>query len=32
MINEDAPAANLIKLSGNFLTTTVIESRPRPLH
>jgi 3-hydroxyisobutyrate dehydrogenase-like beta-hydroxyacid dehydrogenase len=26
MINEDAPAANLIKLSGNFLTTTVIES------
>ena len=26
IINEDAPAANLIKLSGNFLTTTVIES------
>jgi 3-hydroxyisobutyrate dehydrogenase-like beta-hydroxyacid dehydrogenase len=26
VINEDAPAANLIKLSGNFLTTTVIES------
>ncbi|MGA9463259.1 MAG: NAD(P)-dependent oxidoreductase, partial [Terracidiphilus sp.] len=26
MINEDAPAANLIKLCGNFLTTTVIES------
>jgi 3-hydroxyisobutyrate dehydrogenase-like beta-hydroxyacid dehydrogenase len=26
MINEDAPAANLIKLSGNFLTTIVIES------
>jgi 3-hydroxyisobutyrate dehydrogenase-like beta-hydroxyacid dehydrogenase len=26
MINEVAPAANLIKLSGNFLTTTVIES------
>ena len=26
MVNEDAPAANLIKLSGNFLTTTVIES------
>jgi 3-hydroxyisobutyrate dehydrogenase-like beta-hydroxyacid dehydrogenase len=26
MINEDAPVANLIKLSGNFLTTTVIES------
>ena len=26
MINEDAPAANLIKLSRNFLTTTVIES------
>jgi 3-hydroxyisobutyrate dehydrogenase-like beta-hydroxyacid dehydrogenase len=26
MIGEDAPAANLIKLSGNFLTTTVIES------
>jgi 3-hydroxyisobutyrate dehydrogenase-like beta-hydroxyacid dehydrogenase len=26
MINEDAPAANLIKLSGNFLTTRVIES------
>jgi len=27
VINEDAPAANLIKLSGNFLITTVIESR-----
>jgi 3-hydroxyisobutyrate dehydrogenase-like beta-hydroxyacid dehydrogenase len=26
VINEDAPAANLIKLSGNFLITTVIES------
>ncbi|MGD0650514.1 MAG: NAD(P)-dependent oxidoreductase [Verrucomicrobiia bacterium] len=26
VINEDAPSANLIKLSGNFLTTTVIES------
>jgi 3-hydroxyisobutyrate dehydrogenase-like beta-hydroxyacid dehydrogenase len=26
MVSEDAPAANLIKLSGNFLTTTVIES------
>jgi 3-hydroxyisobutyrate dehydrogenase-like beta-hydroxyacid dehydrogenase len=26
VINEDAPAANFIKLSGNFLTTTVIES------
>ncbi|MGA3048943.1 MAG: NAD(P)-dependent oxidoreductase [Terracidiphilus sp.] len=26
MISEDAPAANLIKLSGNFLTTSVIES------
>jgi len=26
VVNEDAPAANLIKLSGNFLTTTVIES------
>lgn len=26
MIGEDASAANLIKLSGNFLTTTVIES------
>jgi 3-hydroxyisobutyrate dehydrogenase-like beta-hydroxyacid dehydrogenase len=26
MINEDAPVANLVKLSGNFLTTTVIES------
>jgi 3-hydroxyisobutyrate dehydrogenase-like beta-hydroxyacid dehydrogenase len=26
MINEDAPSANLIKLCGNFLTTTVIES------
>ncbi|MGA2730725.1 MAG: NAD-binding protein, partial [Terracidiphilus sp.] len=26
MISEDAPAANLIKLSGNFLTTAVIES------
>ena len=25
-ISEDAPAANFIKLSGNFLTTTVIES------
>jgi 3-hydroxyisobutyrate dehydrogenase-like beta-hydroxyacid dehydrogenase len=25
-ISEDGPAANLIKLSGNFLTTTVIES------
>jgi 3-hydroxyisobutyrate dehydrogenase-like beta-hydroxyacid dehydrogenase len=25
-VSEDAPAANLIKLSGNFLTTTVIES------
>jgi 3-hydroxyisobutyrate dehydrogenase-like beta-hydroxyacid dehydrogenase len=25
-ISEDAPAANLVKLSGNFLTTTVIES------
>jgi 3-hydroxyisobutyrate dehydrogenase-like beta-hydroxyacid dehydrogenase len=25
-ISEDAPAANLIKLSGNFLTTAVIES------
>ena len=25
-INEDAPAANVIKLSGNFLITTVIES------
>ena len=25
-IGEDAPAANVIKLSGNFLTTTVIES------
>jgi len=27
VINEDVPAANLIKLSGNFLITTVIESR-----
>lgn len=26
VINEDAPAATLIKLSGNFLITTVIES------
>jgi 3-hydroxyisobutyrate dehydrogenase-like beta-hydroxyacid dehydrogenase len=26
MVSEDAPSANLIKLSGNFLTTTVIES------
>lgn len=26
VVNEDAPAANLIKLSGNFLITTVIES------
>ena len=26
VINEEAPAANLIKLSGNFLITTVIES------
>jgi 3-hydroxyisobutyrate dehydrogenase-like beta-hydroxyacid dehydrogenase len=26
MISEDASAANLIKLSGNFLTTAVIES------
>jgi 3-hydroxyisobutyrate dehydrogenase-like beta-hydroxyacid dehydrogenase len=26
VINQDAPAANLIKLSGNFLITTVIES------
>src|SRR5271167_2096117 len=26
MIGADAPAANLIKLCGNFLTTTVIES------
>jgi 3-hydroxyisobutyrate dehydrogenase-like beta-hydroxyacid dehydrogenase len=26
MVGENAPAANLIKLSGNFLTTTVIES------
>jgi 3-hydroxyisobutyrate dehydrogenase-like beta-hydroxyacid dehydrogenase len=26
VINEDAPAANLVKLSGNFLITTVIES------
>jgi 3-hydroxyisobutyrate dehydrogenase-like beta-hydroxyacid dehydrogenase len=26
MVSGDAPAANLIKLSGNFLTTTVIES------
>ena len=26
MINENVPAANLIKLCGNFLTTTVIES------
>ena len=26
IIGEDAPAANLIKLSGNFLTSTVIES------
>jgi 3-hydroxyisobutyrate dehydrogenase-like beta-hydroxyacid dehydrogenase len=26
MICEDAPAANLIKLSGNLLITTVIES------
>jgi 3-hydroxyisobutyrate dehydrogenase-like beta-hydroxyacid dehydrogenase len=25
-ISEDAPAANLVKLSGNFLITTVIES------
>jgi 3-hydroxyisobutyrate dehydrogenase-like beta-hydroxyacid dehydrogenase len=25
-ISEDAPAANLVKLSGNILTTTVIES------
>jgi 3-hydroxyisobutyrate dehydrogenase-like beta-hydroxyacid dehydrogenase len=25
-VSEDAPAANLVKLSGNFLTTTVIES------
>jgi len=26
MMNEDAAGANLIKLSGNFLTTSVIES------
>jgi 3-hydroxyisobutyrate dehydrogenase-like beta-hydroxyacid dehydrogenase len=26
VVSTDAPAANLIKLSGNFLTTTVIES------
>ena len=26
IFSEDAPAANVIKLSGNFLTTTVIES------
>jgi 3-hydroxyisobutyrate dehydrogenase-like beta-hydroxyacid dehydrogenase len=26
VINEDAPAANLVKLTGNFLITTVIES------
>jgi len=26
IVSEDAPAANVIKLSGNFLTTTVIES------
>jgi 3-hydroxyisobutyrate dehydrogenase-like beta-hydroxyacid dehydrogenase len=26
IIDEDAPAANLVKLSGNFLTSTVIES------
>jgi 3-hydroxyisobutyrate dehydrogenase-like beta-hydroxyacid dehydrogenase len=26
VVNEDAPSANLIKLTGNFLITTVIES------